>query len=239
MKADIMKVGIIQSNYIPWRGYFDFVDDVDLFIIYDDVQYTKNDWRNRNKIKTANGLIWLTVPVLFNFNKNTLIEDVKIDYKKDWVKKHIESVRFSYSKAPYFKTYADEFFNILNKKFDTISGLNANIINWIMRELDIKTNIKMSSEYNAVGTKTDRLIDILKKAGATSYLSGPSAKSYLEVEKFREAGLELEYKVYDYPDYPQLYGKFEPQVSVLDLLFNCGAESRSHLKSLKPNEKVS
>lgn len=239
MKADIMKVGIIQSNYIPWRGYFDFIDDVDLFIIYDDVQYTKNDWRNRNKIKTANGLIWLTVPVLFNFNKNTLIEDVKIDHKKDWVKKHIESVRFSYSKTPYFKAYADEFFNILNKKFDTISGLNVNIINWIMRELDIKTNIKMSSEYSAVGTRTDRLIDILKKAGATSYLSGPSAKSYLEVEKFREAGLELEYKVYDYPDYPQLYGKFEPQVSVLDLLFNCGAEARSHLKSLKPNEKVS
>lgn len=233
-----MRVGIIQSNYIPWRGYFDFIDDVDLFIFYDDVQYTKNDWRNRNKIKTANGLIWLTVPALFKLAENTLIEDVKIDYKKDWVKKHIDSVRFSYSKSPYFKAYADEFFNILNKRFDTISGLNINVITWIMSELDIKTNIKMSSEFNAGGTKTDRLIDILKKAGATSYLSGPSAKSYLEVDKFREAGIVLEYKVYEYEEYPQLYGRFEPSVTVIDLLLNCGKDSRKYLKSLRPNEKV-
>ena len=172
-----------------------------------------------------------------SLNDNVLIQDAQIDYKKNWIKKHIDSVRFSYCKAPYFKTYADKFFNILSKRFDTISELNVSIITWIMSELDIKTKIKMSSEFNASvstemdSTKTDRLIYILKKAGATSYLSGPSAMDYLEVEKFRKAGIALECKIYEYIDYPQLYGIFEANVSVLDLLFNCGNDAKKYLKS--------
>ena len=234
-----MRVGIIQSNYIPWRGYFDFIDDVDLFIYLDDVQYTSRDWRNRNKIKTSHGIIWLTVPVIFSRNYIAIkIEDAKIDYSQKWVKKHTNSLRHGYSKAPYFKQYAAEFFEILNKGFETISELNVYINRWIMQKLDIKTEARMSSEFMAVGPKTDRLIDILRKVGATSYLSGPAAKSYIEVNKFRDAGISLEYKVYEYPEYPQLYGKFEPSVTVLDLLFNCGNESRKYLKSFKPNEKV-
>lgn len=233
-----MRVGIIQSNYIPWRGYFDVIDEVDLFIFYEDVQYTRSDWRNRNKIKTANGLIWLTVPALFKLNDIQLIHDVRIDYKTNWIKKHMDSIRFSYCKTPFFKVYATEFFEILNKQFETISELNLYINRWIMQKLDIKTEARMSSEFMAVGSKTDRLIDILRKVGATSYLSGPAAKLYIEVNKFNDAGIGLEYKVYEYPEYPQLYGKFEPSVTVLDLLFNCGNESRKYLKSLKPNEKV-
>ena len=233
-----MKVGIIQSNYIPWRGYFDLIDDVDLFIFYDDVQYAKHSWRNRNKIKTQNGLIWLTVPVLFSLNTGTLIQSAKIDYSSNWVKKHVDSIKFSYSKAPFFKMYSEDFFDILNQKFETISELNLNINKWIIEKLDIGTKIKMSSEFNGVGSKTDRLIDILTKARATSYLSGPAAKDYLEIEKFKKAGIDLEYKVYEYYEYPQRYGKFEPNVSVLDLLFNCGEDSKDYLKSLKPNEKV-
>lgn len=233
-----MKVGIIQSNYIPWRGYFDFIDDVDLFIFYDDVQYSKRSWRNRNRIKIPNGLIWLTVPVLINLNEGTLIQNVKINYRSDWVKKHIDSIKFSYGKAPFFKIYSEDFFDILNQKFETISELNLNINKWIIEKLDIDTKIKMSSEFNGVGSKTDKLIDILTKAGATSYLSGPAAKDYLEVEKFKKAGISLEYKVYEYDEYPQRFGKFEPNVSVLDLLLNCGEDSTDYLKSLKPNEKV-
>jgi hypothetical protein len=233
-----MKVGIIQSNYIPWRGYFDFIDDVDLFIFYDDVQYTKNDWRNRNKIKTSNGLIWLTVPVLFKLTEGTLIQDAKIDYRTDWIRKHMDSIRFSYCKSGFYKSYSEEFFELLNRRFETISELNVNICRWVMEKLDIATELKMSSEFHAVGSKTDRLIDIIKKAGATSYLSGPAAKNYLEVEKFKEAGIGLEYKTYEYLEYPQLHGKFEPSISMLDLLFNCGKDSRKYLKSIKPNEKV-
>ena len=233
-----MKVGIIQSNYIPWRGYFDFIDDVDLFIFYDDVQYSKRSWRNRNRIKIPNGLIWLTVPVLINLNEGTLIQDVKINYRLNWIKKHVDSIKFSCGKAPFFKIYSKEFFDILNQKFETISELNVNINRWVIEKLDIDTKIKMSSEFNGVGSKTDRLMDILTKAGATSYLSGPAAKDYLEVEKFKKAGISLEYKVYEYDEYPQRFGKFEPNVSVLDLLFNCGEDSKDYLKSLKPNEKV-
>lgn len=235
----MIKVGIIQSNYIPWRGYFDFIDDVDLFIYLDDVQYTARDWRNRNKIKTPNGLIWLSVPVFFSRNDNDIsIEKVRIDYTQKWIDKHINSIKHAYSRAPFFKQYAEDFFDILNRKYETISVQNVEINNWIMNKLDIKTKTKMSSEFYPVGSKTDRLIGILKKAGATSYLSGPLAKSYLEVDKFREAGIVLEYKVYEYQEYPQLYGRFEHSVTMLDMLFNCGKDSRKYLKSLRPNEKV-
>lgn len=233
-----MRVGIIQSNYIPWRGYFDFIDDVDLFIYLDDVQYTARDWRNRNRIKTINGLIWLTVPVFFSRKNNLAIEDVQIDYSQKWVEKHMSSIRHAYSKAKHYGRYAEMFFDILRQKYASISELNRNINNWVMAELHIKTRTKMSSDFRPIGSKTDRLLDLLNKAGATSYLSGPSAKEYLDADKFATAGIGLNYKVYEYPEYPQLYGGFEPHVSVLDLLFNCGPDSRKYLKSLKSNEKA-
>lgn len=229
-----MKVGMIQSNYIPWRGYFDFIDDVNLFIFYDDVQYTHRDWRNRNKIKTQNGLMWLTVPV--THGKETLIQQAEINYQGRWVEKHIRTLTLAYKKAPFFKPFADDFFDLLRKRFFTISELNVTICKWIMKQLGIKTQIKMSSEFNVQGNKFDRPLEILKQIGATAYLSGPAAKGYTAVEKFKEAGIELEYKSYEYGEYPQLHGKFEPHVSVLDLLFNCGTNSRAYLKSLKENE---
>lgn len=232
-----MKVGIIQSCFVPWRGYFDFIDDVDLFIYHDDLQYTKNDWRNRNKIKTQNGLEWITVPVNYK-TVSQLICETKIDYSQKWQKKMKNKIVAAYSKAPYFKKYADAFFELLFEHYENISELNVNINKWILTILNIKTKINMSREFSPVGSKTDRLIDILKKVGATVYLSGPSAKNYLEEEKFKSAGIDLEYKAYEYKEYPQLYGKFEPNVTVLDLLFNCGDNSRDFLKSLKPNERV-
>lgn len=232
-----MRVGIIQSNYIPWRGYFDFIDEVDLFIFHDDLQYTKNDWRNRNKIKTDQGTIWLTVSV-YNKSSSQLICDTAIDYSHGWNQKHINQLQQWYIKAPYFSEYRNEVFDILKHRFSTISDLNSTLCKWIMGKLDMKTPILLSSEFQPQGKKTERVMDILKKVGATTYLSGPAAKGYLEEDKFKHAGIDLEYKVYEYPEYPQLYGKFEPQVSVLDLIFNCGKESRKYLKSLKPNEKV-
>ncbi|MDT8318768.1 MAG: WbqC family protein, partial [bacterium] len=163
-----MKVGIIQSNYIPWRGYFDFIDDVDVFIYYDDVHYSKNSWRNRNKIKNANGTSWVTVPVEFSLSSEKKnVEDIKISYRQNWQDKHVKSIGQAYSKTPFFSHYSEELFDMIGQKFEYLSELNVNINNWIMKQLGIDTIIRMSSEYNACGAKTERLIDLLKKVGAT------------------------------------------------------------------------
>jgi len=231
-----VKVGLIQSNFIPWRGYFDFIDDVDLFIYYDDIQFSKGTFRNRNKIKTEKGLVWVTVPILHK-SLGQLICDTYIDYSKDWIQKITGQLHNYYRRVPYYKVYADDFFAILNNRNKTISELNINVNNWIMAILGIKTKIKMSSEFNSVGTKTDRILGILQKVGADSYLSGPSAKSYLEEDKFAKCGIALEYKSYEYKEYSQLFGKFEPNVTILDMLFNVGAQSSEYWKSIKPNEK--
>lgn len=231
-----MKVGIIQSNFIPWRGYFDFIDDVDLFIFYDDVQYSKNDWRNRNKLKTVNGAEWITVPVR-SFSLSQLIQETPIDYR-GWGKKHKKQIIQWYAKARFFKQYCDELFAILEVKYETISELNVTLCRWIMKKLEISTLTRMSSEFLLNGSKTERLIDLLEKVGATIYVSGPAGRSYLDEKLFQEAGISLEYKNYDYPTYPQLWGDFVGEVSVLDLLFNTGPEARKYLKSTKPNEVV-
>lgn len=234
-----MKVGIIQSSYIPWRGYFDFIDDVDLFVFLDDVQYTRRDWRNRNKIKTPQGLLWLSVPVAFSRNVSQInIEDVEIDYSQKWVKKHINSIKHCYSKAKYYRRFASNFFEQISKEYTTISSLNVAVCKWVLEQLNINTKTRLSSEIYSVGSKTNKLIDILSSVKADTYLSGPSAKKYLDLSQFESAGIKLEFKTYRYLDYPQLHGRFEPFVSILDLLFNCGAESRSYWKSQIPNERI-
>lgn len=229
-----MRVGMIQSNYIPWQGYFDFIDDVDLFVFYDDVQYTSKDWRNRNKIKIHDGPAWLTVPVIHD--RETLIQNAEIDYRTRWIEKHIKTIRLAYQKAPFFEEMGDVFFDVLNKRFRTISELNIATCCWVMEQLGIKTQIRMSAEFNISGNKFDRPLEILKKIGAKTYLSGPVARDYTDKEKFKAAGIGLEYKSYEYKEYPQLHGEFIPHMSVLDLLFNCGKEAREHLKSSRPNE---
>jgi hypothetical protein len=224
---------MIQSNYIPWRGYFDFIDDCELFVFYDDVQYTHKDWRNRNRIKTHAGPIWLSVPVIHD--RSTIIQEAKIDYASRWVDKHIRTLGLAYGKAPYFGRYGERFFSILRQRPATISELNVLACKWVMEELGIRTQVRMSHEFGVHGDKYGRPLKILKHLGATSYLSGPSAMPYTDSVAFTESGIGLEFKVYDYPEYPQLHGAFEPNVSVLDLLFNCGPESRRYLKSRSPN----
>lgn len=231
-----MRVSVIQSNYIPWRGYFDFIDDMDLTIFYDDVQYTKNDWRNRNKLKTVNGSDWITVPVR-TLSLSQLIQETPIDYR-GWEKKHKNSIVQWYAKTNFFKDYSEELFAILGVKYATISELNITLCHWIMQKLEIDTPTRMSSEFVLHGSKTERLIDLLKQIGTATYVSGPAGKGYLDERLFREAGIGLEYKSYDYPMYPQLWGNFIGEVSVLDLLFNMGPEARKYLKSMKPNEVI-
>jgi len=230
-----MRVGIIQSNYIPWRGYFDFIDSVDLFIFHDDLQYTKGDWRNRNKIKTPQGLRWLTVPVHYR-KTSQLICETEIDYSKKWSSSHINRFKANYHQSPFFKDALELLEEGLACADPTISQLNIRLIKLICGYLQIHTPLVMSSDYAVTGAKTERLINLLKKVEATVYLSGPTAKGYLDENLFRENGIRLEYKTYDYPPYPQLWGEFVGTVTVLDLIANTGPEARGFLKSTTPNE---
>ncbi|HVT82393.1 MAG TPA: WbqC family protein [Phycisphaerae bacterium] len=225
-----MKVGIIQSNFIPWRGYFDVIDEVDVFVLHDDLQYTKNDWRNRNRIKTDRGPAWLTVPVHYA-NRAQLIQDTTIDYAQPWVAKHINLLRQWYRPAPHFAAYAENFFPLLQQTYGSISELNRTLLRWAMDHLGIRTPLRLSSELQVSGAKTERLIAMLTRLGATTYLSGPAAQDYLDLTLFRAHGIRLEFKTYDYAPYPQLGPDFAPAVSILDLLFNTGPDARQHLKS--------
>jgi hypothetical protein len=219
------KVAVIQSNYIPWKGYFDILNDADIFIFYDDVQFTKNDWRNRNKIKREGGTHWLSVPVGTDINR--LINEVKIT-DGSWGKKHFKTLEQYYIKAPHFKEYKGFLEYIyMEKKWEGLSELNHYIIKTIALDfLKCETVFELSETYSPEGKRLERLLDLLKKCGATSYITGPSAESYIDKNEFIANGIELIFKDYSgYPEYPQLYPPFEHYVSVLDLLFNTGSNA--------------
>lgn len=228
-----MKVGIVQSNFLPWRGYFDFIREVNLFIIHDDLQFTKGDWRNRNKIKTPAGLKWITVPVHYRVT-DQLIEETTIDYSSPWAKRMLNRIQESYRKAPYFEAHFSELNDLLLEPAASISDLNLRLIKWVCAKLKINTPITLSHQYQPRGAKTKRLIGILQQVNASTYLSGPTAKAYLEPKLFDQAGITLEYKVYNYPEYEQLHPPFESAVSVIDLLFMQGENSRAYLEEHHP-----
>ncbi len=215
-------VAILQSNYIPWKGYFDVINDVELFVFYDDVQYTKNDWRNRNKVKTTNGTSWLTIPA--GSDSGRLICDVRITDKR-WQEKHWRTLCQFYGKTPYFSNYAhffEDFF--LHKHWTSLSELNQYLILHISQDfLKSETEFVDSRKFIAEGSKQDRLLDLLKKTGATRYISGPTAKNYIEEDRFNAARIELTWKDYsNYPEYHQFHPPFKHGVTVLDLLFHTG-----------------
>ena len=228
-----MKVGVIQSNYIPWRGYFDFISSVDVFVIYDDVQYSKGSWRNRNQLLFREGLKWLTLPVQVNLGMN--INEVKLK-GKDWRKQHHEQLTRSLGNAPFFKEAIRLWENGISPDYGYLTDVNINLINTICDYLGIKTRIVRSEPFALSGTKTERLMDLFKKTGATSYLSGPSAESYLDLELFRKNRISLYFKRYEYPVYPQQFGEFRPAVSILDLIANKGRDAVNFYKSLADDE---
>ena len=223
-----MNCVILQPSYIPWRGYFHQIYKADLFIFFDDVQFDKNGWRNRNRIKTPNGTIWLTIPVLHKGNAagQSIIKDVMIDYTKDWCRKHWMSIQQAYSKAPYFRRYCEILDDFIHRQYEYLSDFNIDLTVELSRQLGAHhTQFIRSSGLNQSGEKTDRLINILTSVGATHYITGPSARDYLEEEKFAACGIGLEYMVYDYREYNQLYPPYDPQVSILDLLFMVGEKA--------------
>ena len=220
-----MNVVILQPSYIPWRGYFDQIRHADLFIFYDDVQYDKHGWRNRNQIKTHQGKQWITIPVhAKGVTQGVNIKDVRIDWSKPWARSHQKSITISYSKAPFFKAYRPLLEAIYQRQDEFLADFTIETSILLAHELGFtSTRFMRSSELTGVhGQKTDRVISVLKQVGATHYICGPSASSYMEPEKFAEAGITFEYMQYNYPEYPQLHPPYDPFISVLDLLFMTG-----------------
>ena len=224
-----MKCVILQPSYIPWRGYFHQIWKADLFIFYDDVQYDKNGWRNRNRIKTSQGLQWLTIPVHTKGSvlEGTPINQIKISWEKPWNINHWRGIQFSYQKAPFFSHYKDYFDSVYNRKPELLADFIIETTIEISRLVGIDHTqfIRSSVLKDIEGSRTDKLISILKKVGADHYISGPSAKNYIENEKFEEAGIKLEYMDYNYPEYEQLHPPYESQVSIIDLLFMKGIDA--------------
>jgi hypothetical protein len=227
-----VNVVILQPSYIPWRGYFDQIRRADLFIFYDDVQYDKHGWRNRNQIKTAQGKQWLTIPVHSKgVTEGIAIKDVQIDWSKPWIKNHLKALTFAYNKAPYFKDYLPLLESFYSRRDECLAEFTIETTIFLSRELGItSTRFLRSSELLGIdGVKTDRLIRILKQVGAKHYISGPSAREYIEREKFEEAGITIEYMEYNYREYPQLYPPFDSYVTILDLLFMTGQDASKYI----------
>ena len=231
-------VVVLQSNYIPWKGYFDLIHDADVFIFYDDLQFTKNDWRNRNKIKTAQGSKWLSIPV--GTSANRLICEVAME-DAQWQRSHWDSLQHQYKKCPYFKLYLPFFEEVyLGQHWTNLSDLNQYLIRYISQDiLKIPTQFRDSREFNLSGLKLGRLLDLVVQSKATRYISGPAAKDYIQPERFDELSVELVWKDYsNYPEYPQVHPPFEHGVSILDLLFNVGPEAPRFIWGWR-NEKAS
>ncbi len=227
-----MNCVILQPSYIPWRGYFEQIQRADVFVFYDDVQYDKHGWRNRNRIKNHQGGQWLTIPVHSKgvVVENTPINQVEIAWEQSWAERHLRAIQQSYSKAPYYKLYAPWLEEVYQRRPALLADFTIPLTIEIAQKLGIcSTRFLRSSDLHASGQKTDRLIQILSGLGVTHYISGPSARSYIEDEKFQAAGISLEYMEYNYPEYPQLYPPYDPYVSILDLLFMVGPEAPQYI----------
>lgn len=223
-------IAIVQSSYIPWKGYFDLIRSVDEFVLFDDVQYTRRDWRNRNKIKTAQGIKWLTIPVEVKGRYHQRIRDAVVS-DPTWAQTHWQSLQHSYGRADFFSDFKATFESLyLGMTERHLSQINRRFIEAVCNVLQIRTPLRWSSEYDLVDGATQRLVAICKQAGATEYLSGPSARNYLDEQLFHDAGIRVRYMDYSgYPEYRQLHPPFEHAVSVLDLIFNEGPNAATFL----------
>lgn len=232
---NLKTIAITQSNYIPWKGYFDVIHSVDEFVLYDDVQFTKGDWRNRNRIKTQGGVKWLTVPVEVKGKYSQKIKDTRISDPR-WTRKHWEAIRHAYSKAEFFKDFRELFEELyLTCHEEFLSQVNFRFLEAVNQVLGIETRISWSSDYKLPEGKNERLISICQEAGATKYISGPAAKEYLDESVFRQEGIEVEWMDYsNYPEYRQLFPPFEHGVTILDLLFNCGKDAHRYMRNVRP-----
>ncbi len=227
-------IGIHQPQYLPWLGLVERAARCDLFVILDSVPYSRNYFYNRNKIKTANGPIWLTIPILAKGRFGQLFTETRIDNSQKWAEKHRKGITCAYSKAPFFDDYAGRLYEMLEKKREFLTDICLDSFRFLLESFCIKTKIARSSELGANGAKEELLIDICKKTGATHYLSGPDGRNYLNISRWTDNGIEVDFQNYIHPVYPQLYGDFTSNMSAIDLLFNCGGESCPIVASGQP-----
>lgn len=221
-----MVVGILQPGYLPWLGFFEQLYRSDVFVIYDDVQYDKNGWRNRNRIKTSNGIQWLTVPVLFKFEEHPRVFEVRVDNKSNWRKKHLMSIRQSYAKAPFFMDYIDIFEKTYSLEWSHLVDLDLHLINKLATALGLQNRkIVRSSSLDIQGGRIDRLIRICRHFKADTFYEGASGVNYIDPSDFMKHGINVEFQNYHHPVYQQSHGDFVPYLSIVDLLFNYGNTS--------------
>ncbi len=226
-----IRVAILQSSYIPWKGYFDLIDSVDTFVLFDDVQYTRRDWRNRNLIKTKNGPLWLTIPVQV---KGKFTQSIKETLVNDhhWAEEHLSSIVHHLGKARHYSVYEKRIADLYERaaKLDHLSEINHLFLENLCDVLKIETQLCWSSEFTLKDNKSERLLSICQQLGAKTYVSGPAAKSYLDCQIFEANGIAVEWFDYaGYPEYEQLYPPFDHSVTIIDLLANAGKDSRSYL----------
>lgn len=224
-------ISIRQPGYIPYMGFFKKIQSSNVFVYLDDVQYERGDWDNRNKIHTAEGSAWLTVPVLNKFGEK--LNEVKIDNTKNWNSKHRTTIKINYQNAPFFQKYWEKIEHILNSKWEKLIDLNLTLIEFFNFELGIKTKTVRSSELQINSTGSQRLLEICQKLNADTYLSGPLGKNYLDEKIFSSASISIVYEKFEHPQYHQMRENFIPNLSIIDLLFNEGAKSKDILLNSK------
>lgn len=225
-----MKVAIHQPQYLPWLGYFDKMDQADCFVILDHVQFKKNEWQNRNRIKTASGWQWLTVPVLHRFPQR--ISEVRINETAPWSRKHLQALVLNYATAPSFDAHRAFFEEAYAREWKLFIDLALTTLAYLVEALGIQTKLVLASSLALPEREgaTDRLVSICQALGADSYLSGTGGRGYLDLGRFVEAGIQVWFQAFQCPPYPQEFGAFEPNLSIVDLLFNCGSQSLQVLR---------
>lgn len=229
-----MTVVVLQPGYLPWLGFFDQLRRADVFVYYDDVQYDKHGWRNRNRIKTQAGPLWLTVPVRHGGLGLPTIREVEIDARTAWPRKHVASIRQAYAAAPFLEDYVPALEELLHRRWEHLVDLDIAVIDLMASWFGLIRRIERSSALNIGGDKTERLVNICRRFGASIYLSGAAARDYLEVPRFEQNGINVEWQQFEHPVYPQLHGAFIPYLSALDLLLNCGPTAAAVLAGATP-----
>ena len=232
-----MKVSIMQPAYLPWLGYFDRIFQSDLHIVLDNVaidRSSKTKFANRNKIRTAQGSLWLTVPLAKKENTDLYLDTLKINNDQSWQKKHWLSIKGNYTKAPFFQEHHDFFDQIYTKNWERLFELTQETTHYLLDALSIDTEIVLASKMNLPFSKSELILELCKNVCATTYISGPFGREYLDEGSFLKAGIKLEYHDYQHPIYKQRYSDFEPYMSVIDLLFNLGPAAKATLVHCKP-----
>jgi hypothetical protein len=231
-----MRVTIHQPQFLPWLGYLDKIDQADLFIVLDTVQFKKNEWQNRNRIRTPKGWQWLTVPVLHRFGQR--IHEVSINQNVNWRGQHVRALEMHYARAPYRNRYLAELRGLYERRWEQLTDLNLAVIEWLLKSFGIATPVRRASEWQVREDPTDRLIDLCRSAGATEYLAGPGADRYMDKPRFEASGLALTLQAFHHPRYRQPYEPFEPNLSAIDLLFMQGAEALATLRRSRAPESI-